>query len=184
MMSRKRLFLGMFFLIMAAGFSGSAADEETVLIHHSLDSLEGIVSQPGLRIDRGMSAEGGGSLRVTAEKPVVIQLIVTGDIKAEKARLIYRAKLRTRKITGRVYLEMWCRFPGKGEFFSRGLHSPLSGSTEWVSREICFILKQGEDPDRIRLNLVIDGTGMVWIDDLYLLRSPLVEEAVNTEEKE
>jgi hypothetical protein len=66
---------------------------------------------------------------------------------------------------------MWARFPGQGEFFSRALHSPVSGSTEWVSQETPFFLEKSQKPDLIKLNLVVDGRGTVWVDELTLARS-------------
>jgi hypothetical protein len=66
---------------------------------------------------------------------------------------------------------MWCAFPGAGEFFSRALHAPLTGTTEWTTQETPFFLKKGEVPNLVRLNLVITGAGTVWIDDLTLARS-------------
>jgi hypothetical protein len=66
---------------------------------------------------------------------------------------------------------MWCRFPGSGEFFSRALDSPISGSTEWVSQETPFFLEQNQKPDLVKLNLVIDGTGTVWVDEVKLART-------------
>ena len=102
-----------------------------------------------------------------------MRLYELGDIDVENARLIYQARLRTEEVSGQVYLEMWCHFPGKGQFFSRGLESPLSGSTEWTTEEIPFFLKKGQNPDDIKLNLVINGTGTVWIDDIRLLKGPL-----------
>jgi hypothetical protein len=35
-----------------------------------------------------------------------------------------------------------------------------------------FFLEAGQKPDLIRLNLVVNGTGTVWIDDIRLLRQP------------
>jgi hypothetical protein len=108
-----------------------------------------------------------------AAKPTVVRLFEIDDIHVENATLIYRAKLKTENVDGKVYLEMWCRFPGKGEFFSRGLATPLTGTTDWTTEETPFILKKGEKPDYVKLNLVIDGTGTVWIDAISLLRAPI-----------
>jgi hypothetical protein len=102
-----------------------------------------------------------------------VRLYETGDIDIENARLIYRAKLRTEGVEGQVYIEMWCHFPGKGEFFSRALQSPLSGSNEWTSQETPFYLKKGENPDNIKINVVVNGKGTVWIDDIHLVKAPL-----------
>ena len=138
-----------------------------------IDNLEGIITQSGIQIDNAVSSDGNGSLRVTATKPIVVRLFEVGDIDIENARLIYQAKLRTEGVEGQVYLEMWCRFPGKGEFFSRGLQTPLTGTTDWTTEETPFFLKKGENPDNVKLNLVIDGQGTAWIDDIRLVKGPL-----------
>ncbi len=141
--------------------------------HYPLDSMEGLIAQSGVTIDKQISSDGNGSLRIEATEPTTIRLFETGDIDIENARLIYRARLRTKDVEGRVYLEMWCHIAGLGDFFSRGLDRPLTGSTDWVTEEIPFFLKKGENPDNVKLNLVIKGTGTVWIDDIRLLKGPL-----------
>jgi hypothetical protein len=143
------------------------------LKHYPLDGLEGIISRTGVELDPAISSDGRGSLRVTAAAPLTVRLYETGDIPVDDARLIYQARLRCQNVQGQAYLEMWCRFPGKGEFFSRALQAPLSGTAEWSSQETPFFLKKGEDPDEIKLNLVVNGTGTVWIDDIRLIKGPL-----------
>lgn len=151
-----------------------AQHNQTVeLRHYPLDSLEGVISRSGVELDPAISSDGKGSLRVTAAAPLTVQLYETGDIPVDDARLIYQARLRCENVQGQAYLEMWCRFPGKGEFFSRALQAPLSGTAEWSSQETPFFLKKGEDPDEIKLNLVVNGTGTVWIDDIRLIKGPL-----------
>ena len=142
------------------------------LRHYPLDSTDGIITRSNISLDKNISSDRNGSLRVTTSEPVTVRLLECGDIDVENARLIYRARLRTEDVKGQAYLEMWCHFPGRGEFFSRGLHSPLSGSTEWTTQEIPFFLKKDENPDDIKLNLVINGTGTVWIDDIRVLKGP------------
>jgi hypothetical protein len=138
-----------------------------------VDSLEGIITQSGVEIDKAVSSDGNGSLKITATEPTVVRLFEVGDIDIENARLIYQAKIRTDNIDGKVYLEMWCNFPGKGDFFSRGLQTPLTGTTNWTTKETPFFLQKGENPDNIRVNIVIDGKGTAWIDDIRLLKGPL-----------
>lgn len=144
----------------------------TELKEYPIDNLEGIITQSGVQIDKEVSSDGNGSLRITATEPTTVRLFETGDIDIENARLIYQARLRTEGVEGQVYLEMWCHFPGKGEFFSRGLGTPLTGSTDWTTEETPFFLKRGENPDNVKLNLVINGTGTAWIDDIRLLKGP------------
>ncbi len=159
----------MFFLV-----SCSRPSEQVLeLRDFPIDSLEGIITRSGVGIDEVISSDGKGSLKMTSTKPTVIRLFETGDIDVENARLIYQARVRTENIEGKVYLEMWCHFPSKGEFFSRGLKTPLTGTTEWTTEETPFFLKKGENPDNVKLNLVINGKGTAWIDDIRLLKAPL-----------
>jgi hypothetical protein len=162
--------IALLLLILACSKS---SDQVTDLKRFPIDSMEGIITRSGVQIDRDVSSDGNGSLRVRAAGPTVIRLFEVGDLDVEKACLIYRARLRTKNVDGQVYLEMWCHFPGKGEFFSRGLQTPLTGTTDWTTEETPFFLKQGENPDNVKLNLVINGTGTAWVDDIRLLRAPL-----------
>jgi len=144
-----------------------------------VDTMEGIIAQAGVEIDKQISSDSNGSLRITATEATVVRLF---EIRLSEAhlvtymkgtRLIYQAKVRTENVEGQVYLEMWCHFPGKGEFFSRGLMTPLTGTTDWTTQETPFLLKKGENPDNVKLNLVIDGKGTAWIDDISLLKGTL-----------
>lgn len=144
--------------------------KDIVLRSYSLDTLEGIVRPSGMTTDHEIKKEGAAALRVSVSEPSVIPLLETGDIDVENAVLVYRAKIRTQDVQGNVYLEMWCYFAGKGEFFSRALQSPLVGTADWTSQETVFFLKEGENPDNIRLNIVCEGAGTLWLDDLLLLK--------------
>jgi len=139
-----------------------------------IDNLEGIITQSGVQIDKTTSSDGKGSLRITVSEPAVVRLYEVRDLKIENARLIYQAKVRTEGVEGQAYLEMWCHFPGKGEFFSRGLQDTLTGTNQWITMETPFFLKKGEKPDYVKLNLVINGKGTAWIDDIRLLKGQLM----------
>jgi hypothetical protein len=135
--------------------------------------MEGIITQSGVRIDKEISSDGNGSLRIDASKLTVVRLFEVSNIDIEDARLIYRAKVRTENAEGQVYLEMWCGFDDQGEFFSRNLQSPLTGTTDWSTVETPFFLQKGQNPDYVKLNLVIDSKGTAWIDDIRLFKGPL-----------
>ncbi|HUV64927.1 MAG TPA: DUF4190 domain-containing protein [Sedimentisphaerales bacterium] len=156
----------------AAGTSPSAI-ETTELRWFPLDDLQGLITQSGVSIDKAISSDGNGSLRIDATGPTTVRLFETGDVDIEYARLIYQAKLRTEDVRGQVYLEMWCHFPEEGLFFSKGMMRPLTGTTDWTTVETPFFLKQAQNPDDIKLNLVVGGKGTVWIDDIRLLKGKL-----------
>ena len=149
------------------------SQEVTELKHFPLNTMEGIITRSGVEIDKDISIDGAGSLKIVAAEPTTVYLFEVKDIDIENARLIYQARVRTENVEGQVYLEMWCHFPGTGEFFSRGLQSPLKGTTEWTTVETPFFLQKDQNPDYVKLNLVIDGKGTAWIDDIHLMKGPL-----------
>ncbi len=65
---------------------------------------------------------------------------------------------------------MWCRFPGQGEFFSRALDAAITGTTEWTTQETPFVLEEGQNPSNIKLNLIVEGPGAVWVDEIVLAK--------------
>jgi hypothetical protein len=135
-----------------------------------IDSVDGLLTSTGVEFDPEITADQNGSLRLEVNKRTTVPLYETGDLDVEDMRLVYQAKLRSRDLEGKAYLEIVCHFPDKGDYFSRALDAALSGTTGWTSQETPFELKPGENPDNIKLNVVIDGSGVVWIDDLRLLK--------------
>jgi len=95
------------------------------------------------------------------------------DLGVEQCQLTYRAQLKTKDLERKAYLEMWCRLPGRGEFFSKGFHNAVRGTNNWASYEIPFYLKQGQKPDLVKLDLTLEGAGTLWIREVQLLQTPL-----------
>jgi hypothetical protein len=122
--------------------------------------------------ESGVSVD-GDAWRIQAEEPGSVPLFEVTDPNIDKAMLTYRAELKTEAVQGGAYLEMWCRFPGRGEFLSKGLQQKVKGTTGWASYEVPFYLKAGERPDLIRLNVAFEGAGAVWLRNPELLRTPL-----------
>jgi hypothetical protein len=159
-------------LIMAACTKEAA--ETIELKHFPIDNIAEIITGSGVRLDKEVSSDGNGSLRVDAAPGrTVVRLFEIKDINIENARLVYQARVRTENVEGGVYLEMWCGFTGKGEFFSRSLYAPISGTNDWTTVVTPFFLNKGEAPDYVKLNLVVEGKGTAWIDDVGLFKAPL-----------
>jgi hypothetical protein len=124
-------------------------------------------------IDRSLAHPDDGAWRIRAEGPLTVRLYEVVEPDAEQCQLAYRARMKGDGIAQRAYLELWCRFPGRGEFFSRGLYQPLRGTSGWASYETPFFLKRGQRPDLVKLNVVLEGAGTVWLADIELLKTPL-----------
>ena len=127
-----------------------------------------MVAQSGIQIDKAVSSDGNGSIKIEASGPIVIPLYNIDDVSVDDAQIIYEAKVKSESLNGQALLEMWCVFKDKGEFFSRGFDSVVSGTSDLKTIKTVFILKKGEMPDQIKLNIMINGVGTVWIDDIHL----------------
>ena len=111
--------------------------------------------------------------RIAFDEALSVRLFEIEQPNVEQCILTYRARVRTQDAQGAIYLEMWCRFPGKGEFFSKGLQQAVRGTTDWSAHETPFLLKSGQRPDLIKLNVVAEGPGTAWIKGVELTRKPL-----------
>ncbi len=158
--------------ISLCGCSKPSASMTTELKYYPADNMDGLISRKDITLDKKVSVDGNDSLRITVSEPTTIRLYETGDLNVENVIIIYKAQLRTHNLDGKAHLEMLCQFPDRGEFFSRNLQSPISGTQKWSRKETPFILGDGENPNNIRLNLLIDGKGTVWIDDIHLISIP------------
>src|SRR5215813_8800742 len=82
----------------------------------------------------GVSADDGG-WRVEHSGAGSVPLFELAQQHLENTTLTYRAHMRSSDLAGNVYVEMWVRVPGRGEFFSRGLEQPIRGTSGWASYE-------------------------------------------------
>jgi serine/threonine protein kinase len=111
--------------------------------------------------------------RIDTQADRTVRLFEVAEPGVDDCTLFYRAMLKTENLAGRAYLEMWCRMPSGGEYFSKGLMNPVSGTTDWATCETPFFLKKGERPDLVKLNVVVEGHGTLWIKNVELLKGPL-----------
>jgi hypothetical protein len=126
------------------------------------------IADPTITVDGVIAEADLWRIDSTTERTVhLFEMPVSG---LERCILTYRAQIRTIDSLGRVYLEMWCRVPGRGEFFSKGLQHATGGS-EWAAYETPCFLNAGERPDLIKLNVVCAGT--ILIKGIELLHTPL-----------
>jgi hypothetical protein len=113
----------------------------------------------------------GDCWRVTSSEARTVRLFELPLSNVENCQLAYRVSLRTENAKG-VYLQLWCRFAGRGEFFSKGLHDKVRGTADWSSHEVPFVLRRGQSPDLLKLDLVFEGPGTCWVKDVEILRTP------------
>jgi hypothetical protein len=99
-------------------------------------------ADPTITLDGVVPAADHWRIDSTTERTVhLFEMPVSG---LERCILTYRAQIRTIDSFGRVYLETWCRVPGRDEFFSKGFQHAVTGGTEWAACETpCFLKAAG-----------------------------------------
>lgn len=128
-------------------------------------------ASPRIESDAQVKVEGAGALKITTRWPATVFLGEVAGPDIENARLVFSAKVKS-DLDGSAFLEMWAHVGG-GQYFSRGMNDAVKGKADWQTIRTPFIFQAGQRPDKVTLNLVIDGQGTVWIDDLVLSRAPL-----------
>ena len=159
-----RLIPSMFALVLIAG-SAYAEDLKKL----SLDDASAIGTT--IQADTQVKAEGKVSIKITTQWPTTICLGEASGLNIENAKLLYKAKVKS-DLDGSAFLEMWVQV-GSGQYFSRGMNDQVGQKTDWKIIQTPFFFQKGQRPGKVTLNLVINGKGTVWIDDVVLSKEPL-----------
>lgn len=137
----------------------------------SLDDAS--AASPRIEADAQVKVEGTGSIKVTTQWPTTVCLGEVTGPEIENAKLVYSAKVKAElEGSGTAFLEMWAHVGG-GQFFSKGMNDVAGPKTDWKTIRTPFLFQKGQKPDKVTLNLVINGRGTVWIDDVVLSKEPL-----------
>jgi hypothetical protein len=152
----------------AASLSPAAAEELVALPMDDAGHLGTVISS-----DPSSKTTGEASISISTAWPTLVNLAELPVSGIEATTLVYEADLRSDSLEGSAYLEMWCLFPDGAQYFSRGLDSVVGGTTDWRTLRTSFFLEEGQRPEKLTLNVVINGRGTVWIDNLRVRKEPL-----------
>ncbi len=137
----------------------------------SLDDGSGLGLQ--IQSDSTVKAEGKASVKITTKWPTNVCLAEVTGPDIENAMLVYKAKVKSDlQGQGTAFLEMWAHVGG-GQYFSRGMNDVVQGKTDWKTIQTPFMFQKGQKPAKVTLNIVINGPGTVWVDDIVLSKEPL-----------
>lgn len=126
---------------------------------------------PFIQLDLQNKLNGKASIKITTKWPTTVCLGQAEDIGVDDAQLVYQATVKS-NMKGSAHLEMWVEVAGRS-YFARCLDDPVTGNIDWKPIRTVFMLRKGQVANKISLNLVIDGVGTVWIDDVVLKNEPL-----------
>ncbi|MBL4889428.1 MAG: hypothetical protein JKX97_05345, partial [Candidatus Lindowbacteria bacterium] len=156
-------------VIVVTMTSCKTASQARVELHSfPVENIEGVADLSGVMYDPEETYDGNGSLKLQSKRLKKFLLYEIFDLDVEEARMVYSAMVKTKRVRGQVYLEMVCDFFTRGEIETDGLQIALTGDNDWKKREIEFVLRRSENPVSVKLYLVINGSGTVWVDDIHL----------------
>jgi hypothetical protein len=131
------------------------------------------VPQEEVPLARDNVVREGDAWRIHADAPGLVRLYDIELRRLEQCILTYRLRLKSQDVSKGVYLEMWCRVAGMGEFFSKGLMHKVRGTTDWSEYEVPFFLKRGQQADLVKLGVTFEGPGTVWVKEAQVFQTPL-----------
>jgi hypothetical protein len=156
---------------------GEPQYDDTLIAHFPVDSKADMtrkVIEGPHTIDRAVSSDGNGSLRIDATRKQLVDLYrIWGEEEDLSFRqLVYEADVRTEGATGDVFLVMQAAITSMagGSMAVVGRDAAIRGTNDWTTLQA-----SAGNPGETRLleatlQLHIDGPGTVWIDDVRLIK--------------
>lgn len=162
--------LALVLLAALAGCKDKAPGKPSDIEYYPCDSMDKVVTTDLIAFDQGFSSDGKGSLKVTVEQPATVRIFEVAAPGVESAKYIYRAKVNMKDLLGDVSLQMVIHFKNGGEV---NAYQTVKGEGAWTPMEVFGIVQKGQKPDMVKLNILINGTGTCWVDDVHLVQQPL-----------
>ncbi|GAB4272993.1 MAG: hypothetical protein Kow0029_12180 [Candidatus Rifleibacteriota bacterium] len=139
-----------------------------------LDSLNEV--SPKIELDSECKVEGNNSIKITAVTPCRVTIHKIDGMGRDNFNLKTYLMIKTELEEGTVILETLVKVKG-GIYFSRALDQKVCGSSDWKQIYTNFRFKKDESPDEVLVNLIIEGRGIVWADELkFVSENPVLDE--------
>jgi hypothetical protein len=122
---------------------------------------------PVIKIDDQFKFEGKSSICVNAGSPCRVTVAEFDGIEKKNFILHSAAMVKTDLAPGAFVFEIVVKFNG-GYYYSRAIDQRIVGKKDWQKVTTDFFFKQGQSPEKVYVNLIIEGSGKVWIDDIKL----------------
>ncbi len=121
------------------------------------------------------SSDGNGSLMLKVENSTKITLLHKNDIDTKECSLVILMMFRTSDIDAKdnLFLELSTVQLSGLNTTTRSVRKLIEFSPEWAETSITLVPEPEYYPDNFTLQLISNGTGTIWIDDIVVTKSPL-----------
>lgn len=132
----------------------------------AFDPSEPTFSQSGIRVE-------DDAFVIESKENTKVTLFELNDPGVDQCMLTYRANAKAEDIQGRAFLEMQLKLPKMAEHNAQGLDDAVSGSTDWKPMEAPVYLYSGQKPEKLTLNVVMEGPGKIRMKNVEVLSTPV-----------
>ncbi len=133
------------------------------------ESFQGPVQTPTrITVDGAITHDGHGSIKIEAVQGATITVAAEDRVQPPSGGTVWcRAQLRCENLKGTASLVMHLETAGGAQLYTRS-PAPISGTTDW--REVLIPMRMNPDAavKRLAVNLVIQGEGTVWVDEIQI----------------
>ncbi|HSJ01418.1 MAG TPA: hypothetical protein VK956_03155, partial [Verrucomicrobium sp.] len=126
-----------------------------------------------VKVDTSETTDGDGSLKVTAAHGAVVTVGELGwpGLNASEA-LWCEAQLKCADAPGGAYLEIWCDLADGSRVSTKAKDLAVRDTAGWLAVRVPVVVKRPVEIRGIKVNLVIEGPGTAWVDDIRFLALP------------
>lgn len=172
---KKRIYLfSLSFLLISIVGCGK---KKPLIYNFPVNSLNRVISKFNLKLDNEVSYDGLGSIRVDSKDTTTAYIFVLYDIPVKRAKLTWEAYCKSEDLKGEAFLEMGVQISKKyRKELESYLHQSkdfLRGTTNWQKIKVEFLVLENLKVDVVQLNLIIEGEGTVWIDQVRFVATTI-----------
>ncbi|MEZ0276387.1 MAG: serine/threonine-protein kinase, partial [Roseimicrobium sp.] len=130
-------------------------------------SLAQVVTK--ISTDSGITKDGHGSLKIEAPQGATLTIAEQDGLETPPGGTIWcRAHLRCEGISGRAFLMVHLETASGALLYSKGEPQSVSGTEDWREVLIPIRLDAQSSIKKVRVNLIVQGPGTVWVDDIQI----------------
>lgn len=113
-----------------------------------------------------------GECKIERRGEEVISLFEIEPADLDRGLLSLRTEIRSQDLVGHAWLELTCGYPDRRSQVREIRYQENRRSTDWKFADLSQFLRKDQRPSLIRLCLVTEGPGTIWIRNTQAIVTP------------